>query len=161
MREFLIKSREPPVVVVPEGIPDAMHDGIPDGIPDGLATPEPAPPSPAPRRAQRKRGERGFVVRYRGALVGFFEAEAEITPREAFLRVAQALSAAEERFDAGKLEICKPVPLKSARPRGGSKLARGELRHVAHGPGRAPPRGLRLFGTLPPSRGARARRKRH
>lgn len=82
--------------------------------------------SPADPSKPRKKGERSFIIAYDGVFVGFFEAEGEVTPREAFLRVAQEL-ASEEGFEAEKLELYKPVLLRNAKPAKAIHVVRGKL----------------------------------
>jgi hypothetical protein len=84
---------------------------------------------PVPPRPARRRGERNFVVAYDGRFVGVFEAEEELTPREAFLRVAGDLSC-RKNFDPEKLQLYKPVLLRSARPPKGSKFVSGKLTEI-------------------------------
>ncbi|HVR73143.1 MAG TPA: hypothetical protein VMT52_02375 [Planctomycetota bacterium] len=84
--------------------------------------------SKAPK--QKKRGERDFIIAYDGAFVGFFEAVEEISPREAFMRIAQEMSE-KETFDAAKLELYKPVLLKSARPSKTVCVVRGKIASLA------------------------------
>lgn len=81
--------------------------------------------SPPPRK---RHGEKIFVVSYEGSFVGFFEAAAELTPREAFLRVASDMAARDPDFEPERLEIYKPVLIKSARPADGLQRLRGRLR---------------------------------
>ena len=80
-------------------------------------------------RAARRRGERNFVVAYEGRFVGVFEAEEELTPREAFVRVAGDLSCRKD-FDPEKVQLYKPVLLRSARPAKGSKFVSGKLTEI-------------------------------
>ena len=82
-----------------------------------------------PPRAARRRGERNFVVAYEGRFVGVFEAEEELTPREAFVRVAGDLSCRKD-FDPEKVQLYKPVLLRSARPAKGSKFVSGKLTEI-------------------------------
>ena len=82
--------------------------------------------SPADPSKLRKKGERSFIIAYDGVFVGFFEAEGEVTPREAFLRVAQEL-ASEEGFEAERLELYKPVLLRNAKPAKAIHVVRGKL----------------------------------
>ena len=82
--------------------------------------------SPADPSKPRKKGERSFIIAYDGVFVGFFEAEGEVTPREAFMRVAQEL-ASEEGFEAEKLELYKPVLLRNAKPAKAIHVVRGKL----------------------------------
>jgi hypothetical protein len=98
-------------------------------------------PRPAPRGAKsgspaRKRGERRFIIAYDGVFVGFFEAAEEVTPREAFKRVAQDL-AEEESFDPEKLALYKPVLLRSARPARGVNVIRGKMASLSWQPKKA------------------------
>lgn len=79
---------------------------------------------------QKKRGERDFIIAYDGAFVGFFQAVEEIAPREAFMRIAQEMSE-KESFDAAKLELYKPVLLKSARPSKTVCVVRGKIASLA------------------------------
>ncbi len=83
----------------------------------------------APPRAGRRRGERNFVVAYDGRFVGVFEAEEELTPREAFVRVAGDLSCRKD-FDPEKVQLYKPVLLRSARPPKGAKFVSGKLTEI-------------------------------
>jgi hypothetical protein len=82
--------------------------------------------SPGDPAKPRKKGERSFIIAYDGVFVGFFEAEGEVTPREAFLRVAQEL-ASEEGFEAEKLELYKPVLIRNAKPAKAIHVVRGKL----------------------------------
>jgi hypothetical protein len=98
-------------------------------------------PRPAPREAravapQRKRGERRFIIAYDGVFVGFFEAVEEVTPREAFVRVAQDM-AEDESFDPDKLALYKPVLLRSARPARGVNVIRGKMARLSWQPKKA------------------------
>lgn len=85
------------------------------------------PYPPAVPAAPRRRGERNFLVRYDGHFVGVFEAEEDLTPRQAFILVARDLAAADPAFAPEKLEIFKPVLLKAARPAKGLGAIRGKL----------------------------------
>lgn len=96
---------------------------------------------PAPRDAKagsppRKRGERQFIIAYDGVFVGFFEAAEEVTPREAYVRVAQDL-AEDESFDPAKLSLWKPVLLRSARPARGVNVIRGKMARLSWQPKKA------------------------
>lgn len=91
--------------------------------PSSRAAQRPAGGAPA---RPRKRGERSFIISYDGVFVGFFEAENEVTPREAFMRVAQEM-ASDEGFVPEKLEIYKPVLIKSAKPSKAINVVRGKL----------------------------------
>ena len=96
---------------------------------------------PAPREAKagsspRKRGERQFIIAYDGVFVGFFEAVEEVTPREAYVRVAQDL-AEDESFAPEKLSLYKPVLLRSARPARGVNVIRGKMARLSWQPKKA------------------------
>ena len=82
-------------------------------------------------KLHRKRGERAFFVAYDGSFVGFFEAEAETTPRQAFGRVAEELASSDKNFDPAKLELHKPVLLRGARATKNHKLVRGKLTRLS------------------------------
>ncbi len=106
------------------------HLSKPDSLPAEEAPPAPkVEESPPPTPAARRRGERNFVVAYEGRFVGVFEAEEELTPREAFLRVAGDLSGRKD-FDPEKLQLYKPVLLRSARPPKGGKFVSGTLTEI-------------------------------
>jgi hypothetical protein len=93
-----------------------------------------ASPIPQPSRKEgsrkpsppRKQGERVFIVHYDGSYVGFYQAEDELKPQEAFLCVARELSS-QGPFDPEKLTLHKPVLIKSARPPKGMHFVRGKL----------------------------------
>jgi hypothetical protein len=87
--------------------------------------------APRAARSARRYGQRQFVVRYDEAFVGFFEADTDISPREAFIRVAADLGASDDSFDPDRLEIYKPVLLRGARPQNGIARVKGKLRRVA------------------------------
>jgi len=77
-----------------------------------------------------RHGQRCFIVSYKGSFLGFFESESELTPRDAFLRIAADMAARDAGFEPSRLELYKPVPLKRARPPDDGHLFRGKLRCV-------------------------------
>lgn len=142
MREFVIGTRGKAQETVPAARTTQPEAGAPAAV---RASPAPplAPQLPGGPRGSarggakpgttprpRKHGERRFVVAYRGSFVGFFEAESELTPREAFIRVASDMAARDGSFDPQRLELFRPVLLKNARPTEDLHLLRGKLRTV-------------------------------
>jgi hypothetical protein len=95
----------------------------PAEAPVSTRAPASSPEDPA---RPRKKGERSFIISYDGVFVGFFEAEGDVTPREAFLRVAQEL-ASEDGFDAERLELYKPVLIRNAKPAKAIHVVRGKM----------------------------------
>ncbi|HZN60511.1 MAG TPA: hypothetical protein VFD71_20735 [Planctomycetota bacterium] len=94
-------------------------------------------PRPADRKtggadAAKKPGNRSFVVSYAGSFVGFFEADVEVRPKEAFLRIAADFASRDPHFDAQKLELYRPVLVRSARAPAGMTSFRGRFRRVGH-----------------------------
>jgi hypothetical protein len=82
-------------------------------------------------KLHRERGERAFFISYEGSFMGFFEAEVDTTPRQAFLRVAEEMVSSDKNFDPDQLELHKPVLLRAARPTKNCKLVRGKLTRIA------------------------------
>jgi hypothetical protein len=154
------EAREVPAEVAPFSPPPAapeareVSDSQPAAAPEDptlggairfkrfpAAATRPREERPAPREAKagsppRKRGERQFIIAYDGVFVGFFEATEEVTPREAYVRVAQDL-AEDESFDSEKLSLYKPVLLRSARPARGVNVIRGKMARLSWQPKKA------------------------
>ncbi len=154
-REPASEERSPAATIDAQGA-GASEFGHPDSLlkpvaaaaehaAPGTAACEPA----APPRPARRRGERNFLVAYEGKFVGVYEAEEELTPNEAFLRVAGDLASRKD-FDPGKLQLYKPVLLRSARPAKRARFVSGTLTEIggrirerrgkdaAHAPSSAP-----------------------
>ena len=146
MREFIIEERKKPKLV--KSSPGIGNDAVParparpaelpargftvvsNPTAKARSSSRTSASSGAAPRGTRRNGHRQFVVSYAGSFVGFFEAEADITPREAFIRVAADLAAGDDGFDPEKLEIYKPVLLRGARPANGCPRVRGKLKRV-------------------------------
>lgn len=90
----------------------------------------PSAPRATAGKPNNKVGQRCFVVAYKGSFIGFFEAQTTLKPHEAFLRVAADMAARDESFVPARLELFKPVLIKSARPPEDENLFRGKLRCV-------------------------------
>ena len=69
------------------------------------------------------------MASYDDQFVGVFEAQEDLTPREAYLRIAGELSSRGE-FVPEKLQLYKLVLLRSARPPKGSKFVAGKLTEI-------------------------------
>jgi hypothetical protein len=123
LNAMALRPEEPPIVVLPQVSQVAQTQAVKND--DSLTA-----------KLHRKRGERAFFIAYDGSFVGFFEAEAETTPRQAFLRVAEELASSDKEFDLAKLELHKPVLLRGARPTKNCKLVRGKLTRLSS-PGNA------------------------
>lgn len=82
----------------------------------------------SPRRARRRK-ERNFVVAYDGRFIGVFEARQELTPNEAFVRVAGDLACRKD-FDPEKIRLYKLVLLRGARPPKRRKFVAGTLTEI-------------------------------
>jgi hypothetical protein len=131
-----ITSGSGPQVVVERA---AVNKRKVPSLPEAAPRAERAPPStrkeeeiPAPRAdvkpaASKRGGQRSFIIALNGNFVGYFEADRDITSREAYLRIAQELAAADEKFELEKLELYKPVLLRGARPSPGLKVVRGKM----------------------------------
>ncbi len=141
MREFVIQSPKPEGNIAPKAksrAPEARPGArrryqtpaiVAKSAPRATKELEPSAKGKIEKPAPRKRhGERIFVVSYESGFVGFFEAAAELTPREAFIRVASDMAARDPDFDPERLELYKPVLIKSARPTDGLDKLRGRLR---------------------------------
>ncbi len=169
MREIVIKplkglaietAREPaggehsPPAATETQSADASESVHPDNLLKPVAAPaEHAAPGTAacelaaPPRPARRRGERNFLVAYEGKFVGVYEAEEELTPNEAFLRVAGDLASRKD-FDPRKLQLYKPVLLRSARPAKRARFVSGTLTEIG---GRIRERRGKDAGQAPPS----------
>jgi len=143
MREFIIENGKAPTQLADDSELNAVALQ-PEPLPI-VVLPQVSPVKKAPAvkndesltsKLHRERGERAFFIAYDGSFVGFFEAEAETTPRQAFVRVAEELAAGDKDFDETKLELHKPVLLRAARPTKSHKLIRGKLTRLSS-PGHA------------------------
>ena len=141
MREFVIQSHKAEDNAIPGSrsrsgeAPPKSRQRYQTPLMRAMPMAQPAK-TPGPRHQEgsgkppgkKRHGNRSFVVSYKGAFVGFFEAEAELTPREAFVRIASDMAARDPAFEPGRLELYKPVLIKSARPSNGLEKLRGKLR---------------------------------
>jgi hypothetical protein len=120
VREVVIPKRRSPERSRPRHEPKPIVI-LPDPPAAGRAEPRPVrPPTAHPRPHRPARAGRDFIVRYDGRFLCHFRSRRPLPARNAFHQVARELRAKIQDFSAERLELFRPVKLRTGGAAKGS-----------------------------------------